>query len=61
MSAIASTNLSTNQGTAVAAGYAAELEEVSMRERLIAVRDTMVVLALQIVFRAGMMLRRFNY
>jgi hypothetical protein len=37
------------------------LEEVAMRERLIAVRDTLLVLGLQIVFRVALMLRRWNY
>ena len=32
-----------------------------MRERLIAVRDTLIVLALQIVFRVTMFLRHLNY
>ena len=64
MSAIAGMNWSTNPSTAVAVRRAAELQqlkEFSMRERLIAVRDIMIVLAIQIVFRAGMLLRRLNY
>ena len=32
-----------------------------MRERLIAVRDTLIVLALQIVFRVTMFFRHLNY
>jgi hypothetical protein len=37
------------------------LEETVMREKLAAIRDTMIVLSLQLVFRAFMMLRRWNY
>jgi hypothetical protein len=37
------------------------VEETAMRERLIAVRDTMIVLGLQLVFRAVMLARRWNY
>lgn len=36
-------------------------EEVSMRQRLTAVGDTLVVLLLQIVFRVTMFLRHLNY
>ncbi|MGA3293375.1 MAG: hypothetical protein ABSE45_05240 [Candidatus Acidiferrales bacterium] len=39
----------------------ADLEGAPMREKLAAVRDTMVVLGLQVVFRAFMILRRLNY
>lgn len=35
--------------------------EAPMRERLAAVRDTLIVLGLQIVFRTVMILRRLNY
>jgi hypothetical protein len=36
-------------------------EVVAMRARLEALRDTLIVLGLQIVFRAAMLLRRWNY
>jgi hypothetical protein len=36
-------------------------EVVDMRERLRAVRDTLLVLMIQIVFRVVLMLRRWNY
>ena len=36
-------------------------EVVDMRERLRAVRDTILVLMIQIVFRVVLMLRRWNY
>jgi hypothetical protein len=39
----------------------ADLGEAPMRERIAAVRDTMIVLGLQMVFRAIMILRRLNY
>jgi hypothetical protein len=36
--------------------------EVSvMRERAIALRDTMIVMTIQLVFRASMAMRRWNY
>ncbi|HTZ99992.1 MAG TPA: hypothetical protein VMB02_06655 [Candidatus Aquilonibacter sp.] len=35
--------------------------EAPMREKLAAVRDTLIVLGLQIVFRTVMVLRRLNY
>jgi len=37
------------------------IEETAMREKLTAVRDTMIVLGLQLVFRTVMLLRRWNY
>jgi hypothetical protein len=33
----------------------------SMRERIVAVRDTMIVLAMQLAFRVSMLLRHLNY
>lgn len=36
-------------------------EETLMREKLAAIRDTMIVLSLQVVFRTVMLLRRWNY
>jgi hypothetical protein len=36
-------------------------EVVDMRERLHAVRDTLLVLMIQIVFRVVLMMRRWNY
>lgn len=41
--------------------YPERSEVVSMRERWHAVRDTLLVLAIQIVFRIMLMLRRWNY
>jgi len=37
------------------------LEETAMRQKLAAIRDTMIVLGLQLVFRTFMILRRWNY
>lgn len=37
------------------------LEEVPMREKMFAVRDTMIALGMQLVFRATILLRRWNY
>jgi len=36
-------------------------EEVPMREKLVAVRDTLVVLSMQLSFRIAMLLRNWNY
>jgi hypothetical protein len=35
--------------------------ESLMREKIAAIRDTMIVLSLQLVFRAFTLLRRWNY
>jgi len=40
---------------------ASAFEEPAMREKLFAIRDTMIVLSLQLVFRAFMLARRWNY
>jgi hypothetical protein len=37
------------------------LKEMALRERMLILRDTILVLALQLVFRATMALRRWNY
>lgn len=37
------------------------VEESLMREKMAAIRDTMIVLSLQLVFRTFTMLRRWNY
>jgi hypothetical protein len=41
--------------------FAVSPEEISMREKVVAIRDTAIVLGLQIAFRLAMMLRRWNY
>ena len=51
-----------NPTVAVEPPYSVEFEDgVFMRDRLIAIRDTLVVLGLQIVFRLTMFLRHLNY
>jgi len=37
------------------------VEDVPMREKLVVVRDTLIVFGLQIVFRVALLLRRWNY
>ena len=62
MRALANTNWNRNHvADAVAIPYSTGFEGTSMRDFLAAVRDTLIVLALQIVFRATMILRRLNY
>jgi hypothetical protein len=46
---------------AMALPYPATFEVTSIRERLTIVRDTLVVLGMQVAFRAVMILRRLNY
>jgi len=41
--------------------FPVKCEETSMREKLGAVRDTLLVLALQLVFRATQAMRSWNY
>jgi hypothetical protein len=36
-------------------------EESLMRDKLVAARDTLIVLGLQVVFRVALVLRRWNY
>jgi hypothetical protein len=53
-----------NQGytaVAVAIPYNVAIEVISMRERLSIVRDTLIVLGMQIAFRAAQLLRHLNY
>jgi hypothetical protein len=46
---------------AIAIPYGATFEVAPMRDRLFALRDTLLVFGMQIAFRAAMMLRRLNY
>jgi hypothetical protein len=46
---------------AIAIPYGAAFEVVPMREKLSAMRDTLIVVGMQIAFRAAMLLRRLNY
>ena len=51
----------TNRAVAISIPYPTELEGFFfMRERLVAARDTLIVLGLQIVFRVTMFLRHLN-
>lgn len=46
---------------AVALPYPAAMEVVSMREKLSIIRDTLIVLSMQIAFRTAQLLRHLNY
>lgn len=51
-----------NRGQSVRAlAQAAPSRKSSTRDRLEAVRDTLAVLAIQIIFRAMLLMRRWNY
>jgi hypothetical protein len=39
----------------------ADAGAISMREKWLAVRDTLIVLSMQLVFRAFLLMRRLNY
>lgn len=62
MSTMATRNWNSNRG-AVATAIALPSQDGSrsVREMLIAARDTVVVVVIQLAFRATMMLRRWNY
>jgi len=61
MAASASINPSTSQIAGVTAANTANFEGSSVRETFTVVRDTIVVLGLQVVFRTMMFLRKLNY
>jgi hypothetical protein len=62
MSALASTDWNAkSSATAAEMPFPANCEEESMRTRLTAIRDTIIVLALQVVFRTTQALRSWNY
>ena len=61
MNDLARTNWRPNRAVAIAIPYSAEFEGFFMRERIAAIRDTLIVLSLQLVFRATMLLRHLNY
>ncbi len=50
-----------SRGAVAVAIPASNLEGRSMRETIAAIRDTMIVFALQIVFRVSLFLRHLNY
>jgi hypothetical protein len=50
-----------SRAVAIAVPYPAPFEGICMRDRLAALRDTLVVFGLQVVFRVTMLLRHLNY
>ncbi len=62
MSTMATKNWNSDRGpVATAIALPAQDSETSMRDAMVVVRDTIVVLAIQLAFRAGLLLRRWNY
>ncbi|MGC2331344.1 MAG: hypothetical protein WA581_07820 [Candidatus Acidiferrales bacterium] len=62
MSAIARADWNVpNDGLRARLPRASVCEVSPMREKLAAIRDTMIVLSMQLVFRTFMLLRRWNY
>jgi len=61
MNDLARFNSRTNRAVAIAIPYSVEFEGFFMRERIAAIRDTLIVLGLQLVFRATTFLRHLNY
>lgn len=61
MAASASVNPSSNGMAAITMARTADRGEVSTRETIAVVRDTIVVLGIQVVFRTMMFLRKLNY
>lgn len=46
---------------AIALPYPTMFEVIPMRERLAILRDTIIVVGMQIAFRAALLMRRLNY
>jgi hypothetical protein len=62
MSTTATKNWNSDRGAvATAIALPAQDAGTSMRDAMVVVRDTIVVLAIQLAFRAGLLLRRWNY
>jgi hypothetical protein len=62
MSALANSGWeSRDESTVGAMPFPESTEETALRERMLIMRDIILVLALQLVFRATMALRRWNY
>jgi hypothetical protein len=53
--------VSQSTAIAVALPYSPALEVISMRERLAILRDTLIVLSMQLAFRTAQLLRHLNY
>lgn len=51
----------TSRAVAIALPMPVAFEDCLMRDRLAAIRDTLIVFGLQLVFRATMFLRHMNY
>jgi hypothetical protein len=65
MSTLTSTDWKSQSRTATAMVQALPFPDASgisvMREKAIAFRDTLIVVAIQLVFRASLAMRRWNY
>ena len=62
MSALASNGWeSRSKETVAAMPFPENAKETAMHERMSALRDTLLVLGLQLVFRATLVMRRWNY
>lgn len=65
MSTVTNTFWKSHSSTGSATAHALLLPDASevsdMRQRAIALRDTMIVMAIQLVFRATLAMRRWNY
>jgi hypothetical protein len=61
MSALAGNRWNSDHEVTAEAALPVPAEEIAMREKLNVVRDTMIVLGIQIVFRAMILLRRLNF
>jgi hypothetical protein len=61
MAASASINPGTSQMAVIAAGNPARSNEVSVRETAAFLRDIIIVMGLQLVFRTMLLLRKLNY
>lgn len=59
---ISGVDLRPSRAIAVSVPYSVNFEDcLFMRERILAVRDTLIVFGLQVVFRVTMILRHLNY
>jgi hypothetical protein len=62
MSALANDNLAAeSEAMAIAQPFSGSSEDMHMSARLAALRDTILVVGVQMVFRATLFLRRWNY
>lgn len=62
MSALANSGWESRSDASVEAiPFPENLKETALRERMLNLRDTILVVALQLVFRATLALRRWNY